>query len=392
MGQELSRNRLLIIDDDSGYARFVKKVALTLGFDVITTEDPDEFRTLAKSWAPTLVILDLSMPGSDGVELLRDLVVAQCPAHVFVASGLDDRTLEAALRLGAERGLKMGGTLAKPTRLQTLRALLTKFVVADDDLLAAELAAAIKQDQLFLQYQPKLDCRTGRIAAVEALVRWRHPSRGVVPPDQFIGLAEQTGLIDPLTDWVVGTAARQAAYWDQQQLPLEIAVNISAKNAQDIDLPDRLVALCRAAGANPGSMILELTETSAMRDAVQMMDVLTRLRVKGFRLSIDDFGTGYSSLVQLQRMPFTELKIDRSFVMQMTRSRDCRVIVEIVIDLARKLGLRSVAEGVETQTILDELIELGCDAAQGYHLSRPIDAGRIAQVVSEFPAPARSAA
>jgi EAL domain-containing protein (putative c-di-GMP-specific phosphodiesterase class I) len=129
-----------------------------------------------------------------------------------------------------------------------------------------------------------------------------------------------------------------------------------------------------------------------MRDAVQMMDVLVRLRVKGFRLSIDDFGTGYSSLVQLQRMPFTELKVDRSFVMQMTRSKDCRVIVEIVIDLARKLGLQSIAEGVESQAILDELIKLGCDGAQGYHLSRPVDAARVAEIVQGFPAAARSAA
>ena len=392
MAEQLSRNRLLIIDDDGAYARFVKKVGLTLGFDAICTDDPDEFCTLAKSWAPSLVILDLTMPGTDGVELLRHLAAAQCEAHVIVASGLDDRTLEAALRLGAERGLKMGGTLAKPTRLQTLRTMLTKFVAADDDLLAAELATAIKEDQLFLQYQPKLDCRAGRMTAVEALVRWRHPVRGVIPPDQFIGLAEATGLIDPLTDWVVTHAARQAAIWDGQQMPLDIAVNISARNAQDLDLPDRLVELCSSAGADPTSMILELTETSAMSDAVQMMDVATRLRVKGFRLSIDDFGTGYSSLVQLQRMPFSELKVDRSFVMQMTRSKDCRVIVEIVIDLARKLGLRSVAEGVESQTILDELLKLGCDAAQGYHLSRPVDAGRIAQVVSEFPALARSAA
>jgi EAL domain-containing protein (putative c-di-GMP-specific phosphodiesterase class I) len=139
-------------------------------------------------------------------------------------------------------------------------------------------------------------------------------------------------------------------------------------------------------------MILELTETSAMRDAVQMMDVMTRLRVKGFRLSIDDFGTGYSSLVQLQRMPFSELKVDRMFVMQMTRSKDCRAIVEIVIDLARKLGLQSVAEGVESRVVLDELLKLGCDAAQGYHLSRPVDAARIPEIVRNFPAAAQAAA
>jgi EAL domain-containing protein (putative c-di-GMP-specific phosphodiesterase class I) len=365
---------------------------MSLGFEVVAATDPDEFRMMAKSWAPTLVILDLSMPGCDGVELMRELATAQCRAHVVVASGLDDRTVEATVRLGAERGLKMGGALAKPARLQTLRDMLSKFITVDRESLTGELAAAIKGEQLFLQYQPKLDCRAGRMTAVEALVRWRHPTRGIVPPDQFIALAEANGLIDPLTDWVVATAARQAAEWQNQGMPLDVAINISAKNTQDIDLPDRLVDLCRTAGASPGGIILELTETSAMRDAVQMMDVLTRLRVKGFRLSIDDFGTGYSSLVQLQRMPFSELKVDRSFVMQMMRSKDCRVIVEIVIDLARKLGLTSVAEGVENQAILDELLKLGCDAAQGYHLSRPVDAARLPEVVREYAAAVKTAA
>jgi EAL domain-containing protein (putative c-di-GMP-specific phosphodiesterase class I) len=386
MGDDLFPNRLLIIDDDDAFARFVKKVGQSLGFDVVATTDPDEFRMTAKAWSPTLVILDLNMPGCDGVELMRHLAMAQCAAHIVIASGLDDRTLDATVRLGAERGLKMGGALAKPARLQTVRDLLTRFVTVDQDILRAELAGAIKSDQLFLQYQPKLNCRSGRMTAVEALVRWRHPTRGIVPPDQFIALAEGTGLIDPLTDWVVATAARQSAEWQGRGLALDIAINISAKNTQDIGLPDRLVGLCRAEGGDPANIILELTETSAMRDAVQMMDVLTRLRVKGFRLSIDDFGTGYSSLVQLQRMPFSELKVDRSFVMQMTKSKDCRVIVEIVIDLARKLGLTSVAEGVESQGILDELMRLGCDGAQGYHLSRPVDAARIPDIVQEYAA------
>jgi EAL domain-containing protein (putative c-di-GMP-specific phosphodiesterase class I)/ActR/RegA family two-component response regulator len=392
MAEELAPSRLLIIDDDGAFCRFVKKVAVALGFEVTATDNPDEFKSIARTWSPTLVMLDLNMPGCDGVELLRHLSVSQCLAHVVVASGLDDRTIEAVTRLGTERGLKMAGTLAKPVGLQALRDLLTKFAAIDTETLAGELATAIKDGQLFLQYQPKLDCRSGRMSAVEALVRWRHPTRGIVPPDQFIGLAEANGLIDPLTEWVVSTAARQAAAWQGQGVLLDVAVNISAKNTRDLDLPDRLVELCHAAGTPPQHLILELTETGAMRDAVQMMDVLTRLRVKGFRLSIDDFGTGYSSLVQLQRMPFTELKIDRSFVMQMMRSKDCRVIVEIVIDLARKLGLQSIAEGVENQAILDELIRLGCDGAQGYHLSRPVDAARVAQIVGEFPAPARTAA
>jgi sensor c-di-GMP phosphodiesterase-like protein len=194
--EELLSNRLLIIDDDDAFARFVKKVAESLGFQVVAVNDADEFKATAKTWAPTLVILDLNMPGCDGVELMRYLALAHCTAHVVVASGLDDRTLEATGRLGAERGLKMRGALAKPARLQTVRDLLTRFITVDQGAMTGELAEAIKSHQLFLQYQPKLDCHAGRMAAVEALVRWRHPTRGVVPPDQFIALAEASGLID----------------------------------------------------------------------------------------------------------------------------------------------------------------------------------------------------
>ncbi len=287
------------------------------------------------------------MPGCDGVELLRHLASARCPAQVFVSSGLDDSTVDAVIRLGTERGLKMGGKLSKPVRLADLQRVLAAQATADGAPLSSDLARAIKGNELFLEYQPKLDCKLNRITAVEALLRWRHPQRGAVPPNQFIRLAEENDLIDPLTDWVVSHAAQQMALWHRQSLPIEVAVNISAQEyARRRAPPTRLAQLCRNHAANPASMILELTETSTIHDMIEMMDVLTRLRIKGFKLSIDDFGTGCSSLVQLQRMPFCEMKIDRSFVTQMTLSRDCAVIVEIIIDLARKLGRRSVAEGV----------------------------------------------
>src|SRR5207302_2557882 len=176
------------------------------------------------------------------------------------------------------------------------------------------------------------------------------------------------GQIHRLTDWVVAEAARQAAVWRAAGRPLGLAVNISALDIVDLELPERLQQHCSDAGTDPALLTLELTETGAMREAVHMMDALTRLRIKGFRLSIDDFGTGYSSLVQLQRMPFSEIKIDQSFVMQMTSNEGCRIIVEIVINLARKLGLSSVAEGVEEEAALFSLREMGCDAAQGVYL------------------------
>jgi len=165
---------------------------------------------------------------------------------------------------------------------------------------------------------------------------------------------------------------------------LEVAVNISARDLEDLDLPDRLDQHCRNCQLDPAMMTIELTETGAMHEAVQMMDVLTRLRLKGFKLSIDDFGTGYSSLVQLQKMPFSEIKIDRSFVMQMQTNQGCRAIVEIVIDLAKKLGLTSVAEGVEEEAALHSLKEMGCDAAQGFQICRPLAAVRVADFVREY--------
>jgi EAL domain-containing protein (putative c-di-GMP-specific phosphodiesterase class I) len=207
-----------------------------------------------------------------------------------------------------------------------------------------------------------------------------------VPPGQFIALAEETGIIRPLTDRVVATAAKQAVAWRAAPLGLEVAVNISANDVLDRNLPDRLEALCRGVGAAPAMLILELTETGAMREAVQMMDVLTRLRLKGFKLAIDDFGTGYSSLVQLQRLPFSELKIDRTFVAEMAHNASCRVIVEITIDLTRKLGMKNVAEGVEDSATLAMLADMGCNMAQGYYVSRPLPASSVADFARGFTA------
>ena len=377
-------NRLLVIDDEPNLGRLVKRVAENLGFEVVSTEDPAVFARTARQWHPAVIVLDLNIPGTDGVQLLRGLAADKCAAHVLLTSGEDHKVLEAAHELGRERGLNMGPLLPKPIRIETLRKLLGAFNPVPKTLLEADLAGGIASGQLFLEYQPKLDCRLRRITGAEALVRWRHPRLGIVRPDQFIALAEETDLIHPLTDWVFRTAAEQAAVWGGEVHNFEVAVNLSAKTIEDLALPDRLQQHCRNAGIPPDLMVLELTETSAMREAVQMIDVLTRLRLKGFKLSIDDFGTGYSSLVQLQKAPFSEVKIDLSFVRSMMTNAGCRTIVEIIIDLARKLGLKSVAEGVEDAGALQALTEMGCDMAQGYCISRPIAADRIPQFAGEY--------
>ena len=371
-------NRLLVIDDEMAICRIVQRTAESLGFEVTVTDSPDVFTRTVRLWHPTVIFMDLKMPTIDGIQLLRILAGERYEGHVVVSSGSDQRVLEAATRLGRERGLKMGGLLAKPIRVDRLREMLTEFRRVSKEALATDLAEAIaSNDALFLEYQPKFDCARGKYTGVEALVRWRHPHLGLIRPDEFIALAEKTGLISSLTDQVVAAAVRSAKLWHSEDAPLEVAVNISARDIEDLGLPDRLQQHCLDSGVDPDAIILELTETGAMREAVQMMDVLTRLRLKGFRLSIDDFGTGYSSLVQLERMPFSEIKIDRSFVAHMIDNSGCRVIAEIVVDLGRKLGLKSVAEGVENQATLDALIEAGCDMAQGFFLSRPLPGNQV---------------
>ncbi len=370
-------NRLLVIDDEPAIGRIITLVAEAAGFEVVFTSDPLSFTKTARFWRPSVILLDLKIPGTDGIQLLRTLASDNCKAHVVIHSGSDGKVIEAAMQLGDERGLTMAGMLQKPVRAETLRELLVGLLQMPKEQLAADLAAAISENQLYLEYQPKFSCAAARLTGVEALARWRHPRLGIIPPDEFIALAEESELIHRLTDWAVGSAARQAAAWRADGLDIAVAVNISARDLEDLDLPERLVQQVEAAGIDPDGIILELTETGAMRQAVQMMDVLTRLRLKGFRLSMDDFGTGYSSLVQLQRMPFSEVKIDRSFVAQMTTNQSCRTIVEIIIILAQKLGLKTVAEGVEDAAALKALSELGCDTAQGYHLGRPMPATGI---------------
>jgi EAL domain-containing protein (putative c-di-GMP-specific phosphodiesterase class I) len=381
MAGEIFGGRLLIIDDEPAIGRLIKRAAEGLGFDVIAVSDPQSFVRTARTWEPSLIILDLQMPGTDGIELLRQLAADKCRAHVLLASGFDRKVLQSARKLGEARGLNMGPPLEKPFAADLLREVLGRYRPVPKTVLASDLTTAIPANHLFLEYQPKFDLRRRSIAGVEALVRWRHPLHGIVPPYGFVTLAEESDLIHLLTDWVFRALVEQIAIWQRENIQLQVAVNISAQNLTEDEFPERVDRYCRTAEVAPDGIILELTETGAMREAVQMMDVLTRLRLKGFHLAIDDFGTGYSSLVQLQRMPFSELKIDRAFVAEMVAKEDCRTITEIMAELARRLGLCSVAEGVEDEATLRALIDIGCDMAQGYHLGRPMAAECITQLV-----------
>jgi predicted signal transduction protein with EAL and GGDEF domain len=243
--------------------------------------------------------------------------------------------------------------------------------------LVRDLHLAIQQDELVLHYQPQVDIHTGCIRGVEALVRWQHPSRGLVFPDQFIGLAERAGLMKPLTAWVVGEAARQSAAWRARGLAISVTVNLSAENLHDPDLVALIRSSIESHGAQPSSLGVEITETSIMRQPDYALEIIQRLNELGIQIAIDDFGTGYSSLGYLRRFPAHELKIDRSFVLDMSEDENDAVIVSAIIDLGHKLGLRVVAEGVEDQETLDRLIAAGCDIIQGYFVSRPLTAEAV---------------
>jgi diguanylate cyclase len=261
--------------------------------------------------------------------------------------------------------------------------------------LTGQLRRAIEDDQMVLEFQPKINARTAELAGVEALVRWRHPDHGAIPPDEFIHSAEQTGLIKPLTMWVLNAALGTLREWQQDGYNFGVAVKLSVKSLQDPQLPDTIRLLLQSWEQRPELLTFEITESALMADPATALQVLARISDIGCRLSLDDFGTGYSSLAYLQKLPIDELKIDRSFVVAMTRDDNAAVIVRSVVKLAKGLGLSVVAEGVESEEAFKRLRSLGCDHVQGYWFGRAMGADDFRDWLRTSPwtqAPARQPA
>lgn len=375
---------LLVVDDEPDVGEFIRDVAAMVGFEARATTDPVEFKTLYRPHIDTLV-LDLVMPEIDGIELLRFLGEQHCRANILLTSGFDKRVLQTAKDLGNALGLNIVGYIAKPIRLNELEALLkatrsTAPVVErkrHNLIVENELRQAIQNKEFVLHYQPQIQLDTGKITGVEALVRWRHPTRGLVFPDQFIPLAESTGLIDELTQLVAQEAVEQCDRWHSAGSKLSISINVSAHSLADLTLPDTLAAMTKCCGFDPACLVVEVTESSLMKELTTALDVLARLRVKGIALSLDDFGTGYSTIQQLKSIPFNELKIDKSFLADYKNNESSRVIIHRIIELGHDLGLRTVAEGIETKAAWRFLQQLQCDMGQGYFISRPVPAGEM---------------
>ena len=254
---------------------------------------------------------------------------------------------------------------------------------AADRSLMESFERALSDHKLRMVYQPKIALKDGSLTRVEALVRWDDPKLGPVPPSRFVPLAERHGLIDPLTEWGLGTILRQWRSWCRQGLDTRLAFNISAVSLQRLDFPDLVERMCRALEVPADRLVLELTE-GATQPLIKLMDTLTRFRIKGIGLAIDDFGTGYSSLMQLRQLPFSEVKIDRFFVADAPTARESMVILKAMVDLAHDLGLQATAEGVETLDQLRLMHELGCDVVQGYLISPPLEPDQLVAWNSEF--------
>ena len=367
--------RLAVIDDDPGVCKFVSRIARDLGFEVATATQSEKFRRLCREFKPAVVVMDLGMPGVDGVEQLRFLVAELNGAEVILMSGFDKKVLNSARQVGEELGLSMKGVLPKPISVDELEKMLTTASHFEGSISARELASAIENGEIRPHFQPKAllqPAYSRQVNEVEALVRWHHPVHGLLTPDKFLPLAEETDLLLPMTHAVAIAACRQILNWDAAGMSMAVAINIAPQLLVNLSLPDEITALAADHGVDCSRLILEITESGVMTDVARAMDILTRFRIKGFLLSLDDFGTGFSSLIQLYRMPFGEIKIDRSFVKDISVNEEARVIVQATIELAHRLDLTACAEGVESLEDLRFLSRIGCDKAQGYFISKPI--------------------
>ncbi len=327
-----------------------------------------------------LILCDLAMPDMDGVEIVRHLAGRKdCPALAFL-SGSDSGVLRATEALARAYGLRILGCVSKPASKGALRDILDHVAVEyrpsvrarDVEIAAADLARGIDAGELCLYYQPKVRLGAKGLDSVEALVRWNHPTHGLVPPDKFVPLAEASALIGPMTEHLVDLAFRQLASWRAQGLNTHVGVNLSPSMLSDVSLPNRFAKLASDLSLDPESIVFEITETGVAEEETIYLEIVTRLHMKGFALSIDDFGTGSSSLQKLEALPFHELKVDRQFVHGACKSPAKRAILEASLGLARSLGMKTVAEGVEHREDWDLLKDLDCNVVQGFIVSKPM--------------------
>jgi EAL domain-containing protein (putative c-di-GMP-specific phosphodiesterase class I) len=381
-------DHVLVVDDDPILCAIAETHFQKRGSHNVTTAGDGVQALKALDEAqdePSFLLCDLNMPNMDGIEFLRHLERRKFSGAIAILSGEHESVVALAESLAETHKLNVVGKLQKPFKADKLDELIataqarcaapaleTNTVINADD-----LKKAISTGQIIAFHQPKIDTRTGHFIGTEALARWRHPEWGIVPPSRFITLAEQKGLIEQLTDVMLDAAISDVKHWKAHGLQASCSINLSAIVLTNINLPDEIAARVDAAGLERQQIILEITESSLLEKLAVPMEVLVRLRLKGFDLSVDDFGTGHSNIEMLRDFPFSELKIDQSFVSEMQEDEFAAESVRSSVELGRKLGLRLVAEGVETRAVSDLVKQSGIDQVQGYFFGKPMPCEKL---------------
>jgi EAL domain-containing protein (putative c-di-GMP-specific phosphodiesterase class I)/FixJ family two-component response regulator len=391
----------VVIDDEAFMRKLLERQLQSVGCQAVSCFEcgADALAMLAEHGARvSLLLCDLQMPIMDGIEVVRRLGQMSYRGALVLVSGEDTRTLLVAEKLAKAHGLNVLGVLNKPVKPEQLKLLVANTAKArtvptrpslNREISVSELAEALRLGQLVNHYQPKVCLRTGRVVGMEALARWQHPVHGMVYPDAFVSMAEEHGLIDELTKAVLSGpvgAMKHLRQWTDAGMELHVAVNVSMDNLHDLTLPDFIAQAAHEAGVGLGHLVLEITESRLTSDLVSAADILARLRLKRLRLSIDDFGTGYSSLVQLNDLPFDELKVDRRFVHNACHDHGQDSILEASLNLARNLGMQTIGEGVETEDDWRHLQRRGCHVAQGYWIAKPMSAEAVPAWVAQWEA------
>jgi EAL domain-containing protein (putative c-di-GMP-specific phosphodiesterase class I) len=352
----------------------ISSLCKSCGLDVLFINNGRELPAVLDSSPIAFILIDTTIEDPCVIDLLNLLAGVQCDIPVLIVGDCEEKILFSINRIGTAKGLTVHVIPLNYFEDKTFKEILDVFDKKRVLINAEAITTGLEKKQFLMFYQPKIAIRNKLLAGVEALIRWERPLHGLTSPDSFIPIAEESGLIIPMTYWVIKEVFSQYAAWRKINVNVNIAINLSPQILTDLILPDELNKLSEEYKVNPKHICFEITEAAAMHWPDVVLEVLTRLRLKGFSLSIDDFGTGYSSLVELQRLPFTELKIDKSFVTDLTDNKANMHIVRSIINLGQNMGLSLVAEGVETQDAMDNLTNLGCDNVQGYLISKPLSA------------------
>jgi EAL domain-containing protein (putative c-di-GMP-specific phosphodiesterase class I) len=389
----------LVVDDEDFVLNLSVRILGKLGCEKVETANNgnvalEKIDSAAEPF--DIAICDLNMPEMDGVEFMRHAAGKDFSGGVIFLSGEDERMLDTARDLAEAHNLNIIGAMPKPLKPDALKALLEQYkpkeekrsYAAQESITEEELRAGINDGTgLLLVYQPKVNIKTGEITGVETLARWQHPERGMLGPGAFIPLSEESGLIDELTYAIYRGAVSQVGEWLSMGIQLRTSINVAVNTFTKDGFVDFVTEVALEQGVDPSNLVLEVTESQVMEDAVNCLEIMMRLRMKKFGLSIDDFGTGHSSMAQLKQIPFTELKVDRAFVYGAVHDSSARAILESSVSLAKNMKMEIVAEGAENREDWDLVESLECDYVQGFYCAKPMSNDQLMEFMEKWTGP-----